>query len=268
LGFFIFFLTSIVEFINFVVTKRGEKVMDLELRFREKYFDVTANGRTIKNLVKIDDALTIAREYANKQTESAKQALNKLQLQYLEATEQIGQLKAENKSLVLQLNQAIESDAKLNESLRVLKAENEKLSVILSETFRTIKEAPELNMGNYTDDEVEALNDKMIEAFGILSQSNIKGDALSHVITEARKGIEKAISESIFYTLGLYDIWNLLDSQQKETLTEAINIGLNVAIEPQQPKSCEGCEHYGKSQYEFCNECSYPSFKHYQPKER
>lgn len=45
--------------------------MDLELRFKEKYFDVTATGRTIMNLVKIDDALTIAREYAEKRYKQA-----------------------------------------------------------------------------------------------------------------------------------------------------------------------------------------------------
>ena len=38
------------------------------------------------------------------------------------------------------------------------------------------------------------------------------------------------ISNQVFYTLGLYDIWNMLDNQQKETLTEAINIGIDEGI--------------------------------------
>jgi hypothetical protein len=43
---------------------------------------------------------------------------------------------------------------------------------VLKEVAKVIKEAPELNMGNYTEDEVKELNDKMIEAFGILNESN------------------------------------------------------------------------------------------------
>lgn len=42
--------------------------------------------------------------------------------------------------------------------------------------------------------------------------------------------MQEQVSNSIFYTLGLYDIWNLLDNQQKETLTEAINIGINEGL--------------------------------------
>ncbi len=35
------------------------------------------------------------------------------------------------------------------------------------------------------------------------------------------------ISNQVFYTLGINNIWNMLDNQQKETLTEAINIGID-----------------------------------------
>lgn len=42
--------------------------------------------------------------------------------------------------------------------------------------------------------------------------------------------MREQISNSIFYTLGLYDIWNMLDNQQKETLTEAINIGIDEGL--------------------------------------
>ena len=155
--------------------------------------------------------------------EATKLALSKLQLQHLEATEQIEQLEAENEKL-----------------------KNDIMLII----------APK-EVGGGIDAYKEGL------------------------LAEARKGIEKAISESIFYTLGIYDIWNLLDSQQKETLTEAINIGLNVAIEPQQPKSCEGCEQEPLQSKLTCYTCRYEEieqhrkpcntcndFSNYQPKEK
>jgi len=42
----------------------------------------------------------------------------------------------------------------------------------LKEVAKIINEAPELNMGNYSEGQVEELNNKMIEAFGVLSKNN------------------------------------------------------------------------------------------------
>ena len=47
---------------------------------------------------------------------------------------------------------------------------------------------------------------------------------------EERARIVEVIPNNIFYSLGMYDIWNMFDEQQKETLTEAINIGISQAI--------------------------------------
>ena len=83
--------------------------------------------------------------------------------------------------------------------------------------------------------ELEAENEKLRE---VVSQTaNLLTNSIldsENLVAEARKEeramIEQYISCNIFYTLGLYDIWNMLDGQQKETLTEAINIGISQAI--------------------------------------
>lgn len=98
--------------------------------------------------------------------EATKQALSKLQSQYLE-----------------------------------LEAENEKLREVVSQTANLLTNS-------------------------ILDSENLVAEARK----EERAMIEQYISCNIFYTLGLYDIWNMLDGQQKETLTEAINIGISQAI--------------------------------------
>jgi len=46
-----------------------------------------------------------------------------------------------------------------------------KLQKVLQEVFDVLKEAPELNMCNYDYDQVRLLNDKMVDAYGIIDQS-------------------------------------------------------------------------------------------------
>lgn len=49
-----------------------------------------------------------------------------------------------------------------------LKAENQRLLAWLSETRRVLEETPELNMSNYTEDDVSALNQGFITAYQIV----------------------------------------------------------------------------------------------------
>lgn len=69
--------------------------MDLESRMRENWFEGN-----------LDNCIIIAREYADEQAESVKQALSKLQLQYLEATELNSKLVNNNTNLKAELSQA------------------------------------------------------------------------------------------------------------------------------------------------------------------
>lgn len=151
-----------------------------------------------------------------------------------------------------------------------LKAENEKLSAqyamalgtieqkkqLLNEISKVIQEAPELNPSNYTHDEACELNNKMIEAYGILNQANVKGDAFSNTLAEARKETKEAIEKVLMKRLmdGSIDFIKIDATRLSKEFDEA--------IEPQQ--SCEGCEYNSTN-----NECSADfdcfNFSHYQP---
>lgn len=60
----------------------------------------------------------------------------------------------------------------IEEQLAMALGTIEQQKKLIKEVYQVIKEAPELNPSNYTHDEACELNNKMIEAYGILNDSN------------------------------------------------------------------------------------------------